>query len=42
MNEFLMGALVGFSAGAAAMWWHFHSYGLIRTRAEWLAAKGQK
>ncbi len=43
MNEthFFLFAL-GWFGGAAVVWWHFHSSGLIRSRSEWYADRKRR
>ncbi len=33
---------LGWFGGAAVVWWHFHSSGLIRSRSEWYADRKRR
>lgn len=42
LDPLVVGFLIGFSAGAAAMWWYFHQTSLIRTREEWTVVQTER
>ena len=42
MSDYLAGVLLGWSIGAVAMWLYFHTAGLIKTEAQYIADRWDK